>query len=394
MNLLIDNTALHAAGRCLRKAAKADADLDGLLQFASQLVLCDKISVSAFETAGVTASSMEVGNHLVDLGFSDAPLEFIEVEIGEFKKCCSDAAERLAVDIGFSLAEGFSTKSDLEVSVPNLTQSEHETFFEIHASLLSGLSDERRQTIRDTAFEGGDNRTQMFMLAVSEQLWRSVRAIVGARDWTMDETYRLIIYLRYYLNQELALVNGASYCPAVSRGRLVKSRSDYLLSRIEGVVSAAAVELGGRATAHPSIVEALAIRSKGEHRGLVEEIQRTRIAAAPLREYLRKQHVSPEGVDGDCLDLRERNETIVELKRRLRQDLGILKRPRLSDAFEVQFLGLVPLPNILKIADWASFKLGRKRVTVLSEFALTLSYAGAGPHAFEKLRRASLHHGA
>ena len=75
----------------------------------------------------------------------------------------------------------------------------------------------------------------------------------------------------------------------------------------------------------------------------------------------------------DSVQLHEIRRAIAELGDLPEKDLGLKPAPQLREAFEVQLLGFGLIPSQFRLWDWAAYQLRRRRVSVLSEFAVSLA---------------------
>lgn len=391
MKLLSDYTFLHSVGRCIRHQADGEPDLAGLLQFATQLVFAETIAFSKVDGSEIISENHDILLALRESGIDETVLSFAKLTRDDFCASSIHAAELLATDLQFVLPNNqLAPHSLLPTARPNLGSKIMQYENRIHEVLLSGSDESRHELIKESllpAYLG----SAMYMLQ-SDNLWNSIQQIVAKGNWSKMETEYLSMYLRYYLNCQLACKTGQNenvsceYAPSVSRSRLIDTYSSYVITRLSESVGQAAKALEPVSLGAPSIAEALVLKSKGDPVGLISEALSAREKAKELRGLLRSIYDRRTGDEYTSVPINEIRETILTLSKTLRQDLGIEERPEWRHALEFQFVGFVPIPSIKKdinkLIDWIVFKKNQKMVTVLSEFAKTLANCTAGRDRF------------
>ena len=88
MRVLVDNTGIHCVARCLERQSKEEDDLRGLLQFATQLVFCDKILVNTYESDEVRIRTSHVLDEVAAAGISTEAIECVECTQENWAKGC------------------------------------------------------------------------------------------------------------------------------------------------------------------------------------------------------------------------------------------------------------------------------------------------------------------
>lgn len=372
MQFLLDNTGIHGAGRCFERSGKGEADLAGLLQLATQLVFCERLYVSAFESPEVEQRTNHVREFLISRGMDPHILEPISFDIDAYSTACQTAANLCAEDLAYALPQRIGDNLSImkffapDLDVRRVISKEHDLLAKI-------INDEEVHTEADLLRHKAAHAV-IYMLTKSPTLQSRIRAIKAKGDWTVIDTATLSVVLRTKLNEELARTassadNSIVYAPAIPRARLVAKQGDYLIAKLSELVGEVAKELERRAIKAPSIADALARKSKGDPIGLLDEALVARDKARDLRDYLEKETAKTDQIGNK----RHRERTaILDLKEPLQQYLGTKERPTLFDAFEASFLGFVPIPNPVKIKKWMNFQRRKKAIVLLGEFALVL----------------------
>ncbi|MFA5193431.1 MAG: hypothetical protein WC740_22205, partial [Verrucomicrobiia bacterium] len=122
VNLWIDNTAFHSAGRCFEAAGTGEVDISGLLQLASQLVISETIQISTAESEDVNKRSTAIRNVIVNRGHMPPQALILKnVPGSRFKAACNKAADRLGDDFALSpVSRQQKEPRTLHMAVPDL----------------------------------------------------------------------------------------------------------------------------------------------------------------------------------------------------------------------------------------------------------------------------------
>jgi hypothetical protein len=374
MKLWIDNTALHATGRCLSGKGQDKTDVDSLLQLASQIIFSDEIHFSADQNSSIRQLSLDIRGKLIDYGLDKSVI--VAHGSDDYEHGCINAAKNLATDLQFSsyVFPLFKPRSNDEgiagISHPELPNGQLlKIRNRIHDFIIGGLSDYQRRTIIDATPKTRADNADEYMIAACSELFEQIQSLAIQNGWKLENTEALIVQMRYYLNQELAHARTASYSPAVPRARVLSIQTSMIFQQIQiqemdEVLKHAVQKLEPKNSMIPSVANILVYQSRGNPDGIIKEAIAIRERALPLRKILYSK------IKGDDVeDLYETKMKIREMGQVLQKDLGIIPSPILIDAFEFQFMGLVPIPKLKHVHSWAKFQLDRKRVSVLSEFA-------------------------
>jgi len=367
-------------------------DAANLLQLATQIVFADVIYFSSFEVEGVRERSSEICNLLFDRGVERSIIRECNFDESSVSAASSSAATRMADDFQFAVSAASLANQDIvDFAQPELIVG-HDGIGRVHSLITNGASSAERSEILSSALkhQSGSGAVE-YMLASSDALLHEVRTLVrSSGPWTERKTQELIVHFRFYLNEELAQLSKSDYAPAVARARIMRKHSSVLmemLNEIDQALAASVKKLRPGLLGVPSLANALVRRADGDPQGIIEEAVRARAKAAELRKHLRS--ATGGQIPADSTGLNEIRQTVRNLGAVLQRDLDPAQQPRLRDAFEVQFLGLVPIPNIARLTDWLEFRAKRRRVSILSEFSKSLADQRVGGHAYDKLLRRS-----
>jgi|GEM_PF-3645143 len=399
MRLFIDNTGLHSIGRCLDGDAKDEPDIAGLLQFATQLVFSDGLFYSAFDGTGVASRSQKVKEQVSKLGVNSDVLRLSPFDESSYERTVRAAAERVADDL-FPFPSTTTKSALIATSAPDLNPLEEQHYDNLHRAIKSGTESSRSEL----SAEGADIQligSGARLVAISDNLWTKASHLAQRKSWKKEDTAKLVVMMRCYLNQELAMhlsqtgPDSVDYSPSVARARIIEVQDAYVLSKLPEIIGLAANKLDRIKLEAPPVALALTLRSKGDPRALIAEAVIARGKATALRLHLRnvvdaarrETFADSEDIRSDATIHRLRI-AVEELKTLLEQDLGIAPRAGVRDALEGVMIGPVPIPPPRKMFEWAELKWKRPRITILSEFAKTLANPTTDKFALQKLHAA------
>jgi hypothetical protein len=381
----IDNTGLHSAGRCLFGTSAGDADIDGLMQLATQIVFADEINMSSFESAVVRGRSWEILESLSALGLPRSALNIRELDEPAFARACRRAAAKFAEDLEGHRWGAEGVAAMLPFTVPELRGTS--TLGSLNELICSGVSDTQRGELLQSAFGQRAAGAEHYMLMSCDALWESVRRLARDSPWGPEQTQQLSVYLRYYLNEEIAELWSSIYAPAVARGRLVLRRTEIVLRALESAFARAAEKLAPHLPGVPSVAGALVLLANGDPAGVIEQAVRAREKATGLRRCIRafaRNLASDEADHGHST-----RADIESLGLTLEQELGLREAPRFTDALDFRTIWLLPIPSIPKVREWLTFKMRRRPISVLGEFCKVLADERVDPDALRRLRKKS-----
>lgn len=381
MKLLIDNTGLHATGRCLDGDAKGQLDVLGLLQTATQIVFSESLTWSGLGQEWAEKRGQEVITTLVHAGAPEALFQSATPTDEIFKAACTSAANRLAQELNYAIkskADVSLVRSDEQFPEwPNAKNEEVRRIGQI-------VNEEIRDTTDYDALMGiglTARASCLYMLGASGDLRHALKTAKGHSGLRLTPE-EVVVYMRYYLNQELATGEGAVYAPAVSRAMFVHDRSANILDLVQRAVNSAVAGLR-EDTQIPAIGDALAKRSKGDPHGLIHEAAKARESAGDIRAFL--ADLSDSGELADDRKVLKINQEMEKLRRELVKQLSGDEPPSIARAFEFDLMGLIPIPKFGEIVQWIKHRQTQRKISVLSEFAMTAANQNRDHYSFDML---------
>ncbi len=384
MRYWIDNTSLHAVGRCMDGRGQGELDVSALLQFATQIVFVDTVQFGLFEISSVRARSAQVHESLSTLGVHGSFVKPHEFSISEFASACHSAAEELASDLEWTaFTERPTGTSFLALAHPDQSTLDPRILDDLHRLIVGSVGEDEIDTIlKGTLQEKKAAGSDEYMLAASQPLRTILNEIASTGHWTRDDSGLFTVYSRFYLNQQLARRRGVVYAPSVARSRIVHQSIQTLLAGLTLEVGRIALECEPVLLEVPSIADILVRRGRSDPIGIIEEAVSARESTASLRAYLSSWIL--EG-DMNSNEWRSARKEISELALAVRRDLGLAKAPILLDAIELSGFGLTPKIRVGKLWEWLQYTITRRRITALSEFAKAMTDTRVDKLAYRKL---------
>jgi len=386
MSLFVDNTGLHSAGRCLAGESIGTIDVRGLLQLATEIIFSD-IVVCGYEYKSVREESENVLQLLKQFGVEDSCISTVMFSSRDYAGACDKAAQKFSEDFDscFPFA-GFSSENLIRAAW-TVAPSAVENFKELGQRLIAGTySKDERNAAADVLAVYQAAGSVCYMLATCDDLLAKIRDFRKTEGWTDELTDQLIIGLRYYANEELALAgaNKHIYAPAVARAEIVRKSTRLLSQRLSHVIGKVAEELSSPLLISvPSVAGALVYLSKGDPRAVISEAARLRDIATELRTYLRGKFAALDPTSQEYWH--EVNMEVGELTRDLNQEVRLTEAPNLINALDIHPLPPFISARVGSIKDWIEFRKARKRIVVLTELSKALEGSAIAGDMFQKL---------
>ncbi len=310
----------------------------------------------------------------------------------------ANAALRLSSELEFCFSpSNLVSEQSLFATLPERNLLDSRLDGEVHRIITQSRTAESDHTaLMQEALDAHAAGWPAYMVASSESLRGTLNRLQQSTQWTENHTANIILYLRYYMNQEIAVglsglatLPAVAYSPSVSRARIVSNSSQFILNALDTSLSEAVSEFTPISTDAPSIASALVLRGKGDPRGILTEALQAREAARPLRKHLasilrHSMQSVKAGRDANYklrLALREIN---LALKLAINPNDG----PKLPGTIVFDPGGGV-IPDLSKMIQWMAHKRTLHRITVLTEFAKTLTDFQADPFAYARFQHAS-----
>lgn len=386
MSLFVDNTGLHSAGRCLVGESIGTIDVRGLLQLGTEIIFSD-IVVCGYEYKSVRDESEHVVQLLKQFGVEDSCISTVMFSSRDYAEACNKAAQKFSEDFDscFPFA-GFMGENLIRAARPKAPAA-IENFKELGQRLIAGTcSKVDRDTAADVLAVGQAAGSVCYMLATNDDLLGKIRDFRKGRGWTDELTNQLIIGLRYYANEELALAgaNKHIYAPAVARADIVRKSTRLLSQRLSSVIGKVAEELSAPLPiSAPSVAGALVYLSKGEPRAVISEAARLRDIATKLRTYLRGKFATLDPMSPEYWH--EVNMEVGELARDLNQEVRIAEAPNLINALDIYPFPPFISAKVRSIKQWIEFRKARNRIVILTELSKALEGSATAKDMFQKL---------
>lgn len=382
MNLLLDHAGLHSVLRSLCGRGTSDADVAGLLQFATSLVFANRLIVVQFDSSMIRQRAEHLEALLRPIGLRDNDFEFWSPPPFVYRSAYESAGQDF-LD-GVIVFDHTATLSDASY-ITELGPRESEMERQLHAVITAGDSD----PILDeylSAHPASVDYVLHDMFREVPDLLRMIRQIVAADSaWSLSSTRKLIVVLMTLVNEHFAASCEAEYLPAVPRAALVHDANQTLFSRIRDLPGRILQEFEPRDPQLPVVSTYLTNQSHGEPLAVLEAAIELRDKAAPLRcelaEMFRSMAAGSPGQTDRAIDQWNKLCTTFE---------GALggSAPRLRDAIIfIKFLGLPILPwPKLEMLDWLEHRRARRKALAITNIARRTWSQGANHRATQRLR--------
>lgn len=387
MRVFADNTGLHSVGRCLDSRATGILDVSGFLQFATQIVFCDQISVggNSFRfDPGVAETTEAIMSSLLGIGIDRQLLLAKELSPERWESLCMEAATEFADEV-----RGFLSPDVVEITglYPELTAVTVPAA-RIHNLLGENRSADELAERAEIARLGGMASITEYCIAGSSELWHSLRTEYMTRGgWDIDLTRRLEIILRIYANTLIGREFDSIYSPALPRAILFQQSCNIVEEKLRRLVEDTVNKVAPHQLAAPPLGRAFVRASNGDPAKVIESALALRDRARPLRRLLTP--LAEKIAAGDEEGTFQLVAKTRELGRLLEEDLGLADRPKFTDALELKFVLGMPSPSVdaKRLVAWIEDRRKRRRVAVLTDLSKTLVFRSSLDREYNRLIR-------
>lgn len=368
MKIWLDNTGLHAGGRCLVGKAKSEVDVEGLVQLGCFIALGRSLHVNGFEDAPIATFTAEVKD-IIESTASSGPPVVVEPS-SSYRTACITAGKAAARELrsGFDVPTG--NINDLKPSGVHPENVRRQVAF--LRQVMDGAFVGNYAEIADNALEQKAVGAFDLMLASSEDLREVFRSLRSRRaEWSDDRLYAATAACRYHLNHELAHQVGAVAGPAVARARIVASRNTTVLEALDDSLRVAASAAAKRPVPTPPLFGTLVKKSRGEPSRLIQEARKLN---AQLAKAVEAFESDLSHADSDTLGAAIRRESLAaEIRDSVARELKL--KPKTKSPFGAEFVLLLGwmIPGVrLKwdgaaVKEWWAEKQSDRKYSVFSE---------------------------
>lgn len=295
MQLWIDTTGLDSVDRCLKKNARSEDDIKGLMQLAILLVLGENIAVNGFEIAGVSEVTDSAMSQLQELGLDPKAVNAVQFTATEYTEMCHRAAEECADDLSWTYPISqleISSLGDSHLDVRSRELAALQARERVYHLVFGTAPDYALNDTKNHALNLKGTGAIEYMVADSVRLRKALRAALAPDGISPTDFRRLNALMRFYLNRSLA-GTARSYVPAVGRARIVRQDSRFLINQ---VLAGASNALQGQTQplreesllTTSSLAQRLLLESKGTPQGMLEAAIALRDRTGELRQWLSK----------------------------------------------------------------------------------------------------------
>lgn len=393
MNLLIDNSTIRAAGRCLDGKAQGSQDVLDLLQLLTAYVFSQRVFIPGFVHDKIKIETIGVINKLEkQIGFDKNFFVLTEENQESIRGVCHTASTSFYD--AFKSFESRITNDSLPLfgfqeKKTGIPESEKNHTRDIHSLLNSSNGPDLIENIKKDPFsnENREYGTVGYMIASSEFIQKFVDS--NKDDWSPRVTFWFIAVLRFYLNVSISKKYFADYLPSITRAKMIRSDtskvrkaiSEYLLDGVNNIIDKKTITQLQQPGKIPAISRALAYRSGGKVKPLLEYALDARIKGQEFRDLLSKRFEKYKADEFNLMDALDND--LKGLARALRYKINPQKL--IEESLEIDDLAGIPIPNLSSLPKWGEMTFKRKQLTILSEFAKTLDSPLVDDDVFKQL---------
>ena len=354
MNRLIDNTYLHAVGRCLKGQAHGIGDAVTYLRFLAEAIGVDTIFFSASQGGPVYPFSEEVALQ-INATVGENLLQNLPRESLDLESAAKPVAKDLAEELLFLDPARIKTDAILE---PQFSTGESPDMG-LHEWLKGSSTAEEVMALPNSRFS--NLLLEIFSdEAVAPQLEKVGMAgteTSRSQTLTLTATTRLLLYL--HAAKEI----DAQYLPGADRIQLhsLPAGSAKLNSQVTDLLLEQ--ELPEDRFSLSEVIAAILRLSSGSPRKMLEEAASLRIALGSHRKHF-QSHMPGDKLFAQANKARHVLSDIVKAR------LGVQVAPSLIRTFKpkVVFPGLPGVSlDVEKLAEWVDYKLTKKKVIAVAE---------------------------
>lgn len=383
MHIYLDNTGLHAVYRCLEGRANDEVDVAGLLQFATQVVFCDRLTVGAYEVSEVRNRTCSLLVELQSLGIEGQIVQQCVCSPEEWVVGCMRAGQAFAEDIEQLVPDEPFALAGTEPDFPLGTVSRD---VELDSLLSKDHTEVELADRASAALERKAAGMVEYTFAACAPLWSAARTTYRHRGgWSKQTSDYLAVLLRLYRNRLFARDMGAEYSPAVPRARLLRQEDELLYGRLLRVLTDAAAKLRSGELPVPAVSSVLIAKAKGDPRALLREARHLRDRMGAIRQILGEFH------DSATLDEVDRKLHVTrrlrEVSRCIEAELGLADAPALHGALRITFvLGLPAIGlDVVRLAEWFRHRWMRRQTAVLTELSANAAFGAKQTLHYKRL---------
>lgn len=187
MNIFLDNTGLHSVGRCLEGQGVGEVDIKGLLQFATELIFSQNISISSFETEDIQDRSELIKVALAGAGLASKTIRIKPYTSLEYAEACERAADRFSEDFKYIFPEvSLPIGMDPKALTVDLRTNAHLDY--VHSLVKQEWGPHHLEEIASTALNDKATGSVAYILSNFPSLWKRVRRAAKMPEWTLRES--------------------------------------------------------------------------------------------------------------------------------------------------------------------------------------------------------------
>jgi hypothetical protein len=356
--------------RCLTRNYRGEPeggpDVAAFLQFAVQLVFCERLFVTRTSSAQIAKETEATVSLLRSNGISNEVLTWINFPDELHRTCAERAAARLEEEFELSC---LSDQLDGEIQGLNPNR-------DLMTTIGHGVN-------WPDAAQSPDAPQPTWLTWMSTP---GLSAVLSSGDPTFARRERLLAMMRYRLNEELAVAGAQAdhsaseliYSPAPSRCRMVwkahdilKDLNDTFKKSISGENAVLDSWPEKISLDTPALALGLVLKCKGDPTAVISEALKTRAKTAALRDVLSGfSHGLTRGSANRRTVQAKARKALTQIAQAVNRELGLADSTNpIIDPTKWTDMGFGPVPSLSNIPRyWQHFR-DKRRFSVLIGFA-------------------------
>lgn len=368
MKLLIDNTGLHSALRVLKKEKASENDVKSLFQLCNFIIFSDEIHLAGLEDDDVKRHSKLLLDELNILGVNDSIISTDIEDMNLFKNSSISAANNSLLSSNFIINDTLKIQAN-SIRPDNLGHNSIELNQDFSKLLRDDLNESDLFDLSQEYLSKKMDGAVHYMISICPALRNNLMNYFKSKKVSIDEIIQITTYLRFNLNEQIAINKKFNYAPAVARAELIRSNNNFILEQISNSIDDAISTFKNQPVNTPSLTKYLISVSKHNPYALIEHSLKAREKTKTLRKWLTEISEKYDiNSSSDKFDIQQefKNITITLLR-----ELGIDK-PKPFSSLEISLsYGIIPTItlNTKELINWVKHRRAKGKALLLTEIS-------------------------
>lgn len=385
MNILIDHTGLHSAYNCFEKNLDKEGSTDckNFIQLVFEIIFCEKIHINAIKGTDISLKAEEIFEKFTSIGLEKDTFVIKYLDEIFYREICQISA----VDATSSVLTQNFKSVNMKSLVPNLSSKEAEINENFHKLIINKLDEKIQKEILEYDFKTDGSAAVHYMFAYSENLRKKIyKKIKSYPDWSIENTYKLISFLRYHLTENIAKSFSLVYAPNITRAESIRESNENFFkcfsSKILPILKPD--EVTNYTFDLPDLIIPIIVKAKYEPKAIIAEALNYRLKSKSLRKYL--EVISTKFQSGKIISKKEANNEIKDIISSLKRALHLEKSTTIFECLSLKIepninLGIptfgVSVFDTQNIAQWFSERIKQRKIKLFTELSKEVLISGA-----------------